>query len=59
LSDTERDVALRVGVDADLGVAWLREEEPGARQASALLFVTAIRLDAAWGTRSMMPPDRV
>lgn len=49
LSDTERDVALRVGVDADLGVAWLREEEPGARQASALLFVTAIRLDAAWG----------
>jgi hypothetical protein len=49
ISDTDRPLVLRVGIDADLGLAWLTEEPPGDRKASALAFVTAFRLDAAWG----------
>jgi hypothetical protein len=49
LSDTERPLVLRVGVDVDLALAWFTEAPPGDRSASALSLVTAFRLDGAWG----------
>lgn len=49
ISDTERPLVLRVGVDADLGIGWFREAPPGDRPATVVTLLTAFRLDAAWG----------